>query len=253
MRAHGAKRRSFLRRFPFPLAALLLAACSTLHNYPPAAPNTGRRKPPAEQDFRPSDLAKSDIDVAAEAHLQESLASARLIMEKLYRRNPREWRRGGHASMEAAVDRAFDPRFEFRFAELGYLRGTDAIMLAFKPDYAGDRVFAFGVGLASMILIAYNGKTEFYLIDSLDAQRLYNSARNVEIAAWKLSNARDANGQLFLLSNEINPEVSNLSFEREFGKIVAYQDVMARITAQRTNRTIRRVTQTLATAVFLPL
>jgi hypothetical protein len=247
------KRRSFLRRLPLPLAALLVAACSTPHYYPPTAPNTGRRKPPPEQDFRPADLAKSDIDVAAEVHLQESLASSRLIMEKLYRRNPREWRRGGQASMDAALDRAFDPRFEFRFAELGKLRGTDAIMLAFKPDYAGDRVFAFGVGLASMILLSYNGKTEFYLVDSLDAQKLYNSARNVEIAAWKLSNARDPNGQLFLLSNEMNGDVANLSFEREFGKIVAYQDVMARITAQRTNRTIRRVTQTLATAVFLPL
>ena len=246
-------RRAFLRRVPLPLAALALAACSTPHSYPPAAPSTGRRKPPPEQDFKASDLAKSDIDVAAEANLQESLASSRLVMEKLYRRNPREWRRGGHTGMEAAVDRAFDPRFEFRFTELGNLRGTDAIMLAFKPDYAGDRVFAYGVGLASMIVIAYNGKTEFFLVDSLDAQKLYNSARNVEIAAWKLANARDANGQLFLLSNEINTEVSNLSFEREFGKIIAYQDVMARITAQRTNRTIRRVTQTLATAVFLPL
>jgi len=251
-RDDGATRRSFLRLAPFPFA-LLLAACSTPHSYPPAAPNTGRRKPPPEQDFKPSDLAKSDIDVAAEVHLQESLASSRLIMEKLYRRNPREWRRGGHASLDAAVDRAFDPRFEFRFAELGNVRGTDAIMLAFKPDYPGDRVFAYGVGLASMILISYNGKTEFYLTDALDAQKLYNSARNVEIAAWKLANAREANGQLFLLSNEISIEVSNLSFEREFGKIIAYQDVMARITAQRTNRTIRRVTQTLATAVFLPL
>lgn len=231
----------------------MLAGCSAPHYYPPAAPSTGRRKPPPEQDFKPSDLAKSDIDVAAEVHLQESLASSRLITEKLYRRNPREWRRGGYPGMEAAVDRAFDPRSEFRFAELGQLRGTDAIMLAFKPDYAGDRVFAFGVGLASMVLISYNGKTEFFITDALDAQKLYNSARNVEIAAWKLANARDANGQLYLLSNEKNAEVANLSFEREFGKIVAYQDVMARITAQRTNRTIRRVTQTLATAVFLPL
>ena len=32
------------------LAALLLAGCSTPHNYPPSAPNTGRRKPPPEQD-----------------------------------------------------------------------------------------------------------------------------------------------------------------------------------------------------------
>ena len=45
----------------------------------------------------------------------------------------------------------------------------------------------------------------------------------------------------------------NLSFEREFGKMIAYQDAMARIAAQRTNRTIRRAVQTLATAVFLPI
>ena len=40
-----------------------------------------------------------------------------------------------------------------------------------------------------MIFLACGGKTEFYITDSLDAQKLYNSARNVEIAAWKLANA----------------------------------------------------------------
>ena len=45
----------------------------------------------------------------------------------------------------------------------------------------------------------------------------------------------------------------NLSCEREFGKMIGYQDVMAQVAAQRTNRTIRRVVQTLATAVFLPI
>ena len=128
----------------------------------------------------------------------------------------------------------------------------DAILLALKPEYGGDRVFAFGVGLASMVLLSYNGKTEFYLTDTLDAQKLYNAARNVEIAVWKLENARDARGDLLLLTNEMTG-VSNLSFEREFGKIIAYQDAMAQIAAQRTNRTIRRAVQTLATAVFLPI
>jgi hypothetical protein len=102
------------------------------------------------------------------------------------------------------------------------------------------------------VFLAYNGKTEFYLTDTLDPQRLYNSARNIEIAAWKLANARDAHGEPLLLSNEM-ADVPNLSFEREFGKMIAYQDAMARIAAQRTNRTIRRVIQTLATAVFLPI
>ena len=174
-------------------------------------------------------------------------------MEKLYRRNPRELRRGNSATMEAALARAFDPHAEFRFAELGNVRGTEAILLALKPDYAGDRVFAFGVGLASMVFLSYGGKTEFYLIDTLDAQKLYNCARNIEIAAWKLADARDARGEPLILSNEIAGDVRNLSFEREFGKMIGYQDVMAQIAAQRTNRTIRRVVQTLATAVFLPI
>lgn len=173
-------------------------------------------------------------------------------MEKLYRRNPREWHKGKFASMDAAMSRAFDPRFDFRFVELGNVRGADAIVLALKPDYSGDRVFAFGVGLSSMVLLAYDGKTEFYLTDALDPQKLYNCARNIEIAAWKLANSRDAHGNLLIVSNE-GGGVPNLSFERELGKMIAYQDMMAQITAQRTNRTIRRVVQTLATAVFLPI
>lgn len=234
-------------------ACAWLVACTANPTFPPAAPSTGRRTPPPERDFRASDLAKSDIDVVAETHARECLASARLLMEKLYRRNPREWRKGTDASMDAALARAFDARSRFRFAELGYASGSDAIVLALKPEYTGDRVFAFGVGLASMVLLAYNGKTEFWLTDSLDPQKLYNSARNIEIAAWKLANARDARGEPLLLSNEIATDARNLSFEREFGKMIAYQDAMAQVAAQRTNRTIRRAVQSVATAVFLPI
>jgi hypothetical protein len=233
--------------------SLLASGCATTPTFPPAAPSTGKRAPPVEREFRASDLAKSDIDSVAETHVRECLASVRLLMEKLYRRNPREWRKGPSQGLDAAVAHAFDPAQRFRFAELGGVQGTDAMLLALKPDYAGDRVFAFGVGLASMILASYNGKTELYLTDVLDPQKLYNSARNVEIAAWKLSNARDPAGDPLLLSNELAGDVRNLSFEREFGKMIAYQDVMAEIAAQRTNRAIRRVVQTIATAVFLPL
>ena len=236
-----------------PLLCAVLVACSTNPTLPPAAPSTGKRQPPVERDFRASDLAKSDIDAVAEVNVRETLASARLLMEKLYRRNPRELRKGNSPTMDAALARAFDPQSAFRFAELGNVRGSEAIILALKPDYGGDRVFAFGVGLASMVFLSYGGRTEFYLTDTLDPQKLYNCARNIEIAAWKLANAHDAHGEPLILSNEIAGDVRNLSFEREFGKMIAYQDVMAQIAAQRTNRTIRRVVQSLATAVFLPI
>jgi hypothetical protein len=234
-------------------ATCLLAACTATQVYPPTAPSTGHRPPPREAAFSSSELLKSDIDAVAEVHLRESIASARLLMEKLYRRNPRELRKSGAATPEAAVARAFDPGYKWRFPELSSTRGIDALQIAFRPDFTGDRVFAFGVGLGSMITQAYDDKTQFYLTDSLDAQRLYNAARNVEIAAWKLANTRGPNGTLLLLSNDMSAAAPNLSFEREIGKLVAYQDTLALVMAQRTNRTIRRFTQGLATAVFLPL
>ena len=249
----GTRCAAVVRRLSLPLCALLLAACSTTHTYPTSAAPTGKRKPPAEAEFRATELLKSDVDSAAELHLQESLASTRLLMEKLYRRNPRELKKGGFLTIEAAVARGFDPKYGFRMPELKGAHGTEAIQLALRPEYAGDRVFAFSVGLAGMVVLAYGDKTEIYLTDTLDAQRLYNAARNVEIAAWKLANARDAQGQLLVLSNEAAADAQNLSFEREIGKLIAYQDVMARVTAQRTNRIIRRSTQFIATAVFLPL
>ena len=93
------------------------------------------------------------------------------------------------------------------------------------------------------------------MLDELEAQKFYNSARNVEIAAWKLANARDAAGNLLLLSNEMNvpPLASNLSFEREFGKMIGHLDVFTIALADRGNRTISRVAQTIASAVFLPV
>ena len=67
------------------------------------------------------------------------------------------------------------------------------------------------------------------------------------------ANARDANGQLVLLSNEPSGDPPNVSFEREFGKLIVLQDVIARILAQHENRTLRRIVQQLPSAVFLPV
>lgn len=244
------------RRFLVAALAVLASfvGCAREIRIPGPAPTTGHRQPPQPREIQPSDFAKSDIDSAIEIHLQESLASVRLLTDKLYRRNPREWRRGGYASREVAVNRAFDPKFAWRFPELGNARSTDALQLAFRPEFGGDRVFALGVGLGSMILQAYGDQTEIFLLDRVDPQKLYTAARNIEVAAWKLAITRDADGQFLLLSNEISPDgVQNLSFEREIGKLIAYQDTMARVIAERTNRTIRFVVQGVALKVFLPL
>ena len=205
--------------------------------------------------FDPSQLAKTDIDRVAEAHRQEAFASLRLLAEKLYRRNPREWRRGGQASLEDAIARLFDPALAWRLPELEGRRGTEAILAAFREDFRGDRVAAFIGGLGGMMHAAFNEKSEFFVIDDLDPQKLYNGARNVEIAVWKLSAARDAEGNLFLLSNEPGSAAGspNLSFEREFGKIIGGLDTLSKIVADKVNRTVVKVVQSMATAIFLPV
>lgn len=221
----------------------LLAAC--------VATGTTPRKPAA--GFDPNQLAKSDIDRVAEAHQREVFASLKLLAEKLYRRNPREWRKGGHASLEAAVARIFETNHGWKFSELEGRRGTDAVHLAFREDFAGDRVLALIAGLGGMVQTAFNDKSELFILDDLDPQALFNAARNVEIAVWKLSNAKMATGEPYLLSNEGSGPVRNLSFEREFGKMIGNLDVLSKIIADKTNRLVVKVFQNLATAIFLPV
>lgn len=222
----------------------LLTACASQRTVPPR---------PAGTLFNPSQLVKTDLDRVAEAHQREIFMNLRLLTEKLYRRNPRELKKSGQTSVERRIVRIFERRHQWKFAELNGVHGTQAIHLAFREDFQGDRVLAFTVGLGSMIQTAFNDKTEFFVLDELDPQALYNAARNVEIAVWKLSNARGPEGEPLLLSNEAAGPVRNLSFEREFGKVIGSLDVLSKIVSERNNRTVIKVIQSLATAVFLPI
>ncbi len=217
--------------------------------------SSGREVVKTTSSFDVKQVAKSDIDRFADTYRRELFGNLRVLAEKLYRRNPREWKKSGHVSVEVALDKLLDPRTGWRSGEIGERQGTDAILLALQVDFAGDRVAAFINGLGGMFNAAFENKTEFFMLDGLEAQKFYNSARNVEIAAWKLANARDAAGNLLLLSNEMNapPLVSNLSFEREFGKMIGHLDLITIALADRSNRAISRVAQTIASAVFLPV
>jgi hypothetical protein len=203
--------------------------------------------------FSLSQLAKTDIDRVAEAHQREIFLNLRVLAEKLYKRNPRELKKSNQASLSAGMARIFEQHHGWSFPELQGKRGTQAIHLAFQEDYRGDRVLAFVAGVGGMVQTAFHDKTEFFIIDDLDPQNLYNAARNVEIAVWKLSNDRTSQGQLYLLSNEGAGSVLNLSFEREFGKVIGSLDVLSKIVADKTGRSVVKIIQALATAVFLPI
>ncbi|MFN3884399.1 MAG: hypothetical protein ACK4Q4_06530 [Rhodocyclaceae bacterium] len=207
----------------------------------------------------PKELAKTDFDRIADLHRREVFASLRRLADKLYRRNPREWKKGGHPSREAALAKLMDPQRLGLSPEPEGRRGTVLLLAGLQEDYPHDRVAAFIGGLNTMLYDAFDGKTEFFILDDLDAQRLYNAARNVEIAAWKLANARRGRpegelpaGTPLLLSNEMGP-IQNLSFEREFGRLIGSLDILAQIVADKSNRTVVKVVHNLATALFLPV
>lgn len=220
-----------------------LAACSV--------PGTAPRLTSTPR-FSPQQWLKTDSDHFVEVSQRRIFISLRSLAEKLYRRNPRQWRKTDAGSVEEAVSRIFDVEHGWRFEGLGWRRGIDALHVAFDPSFTGDRVQAFIVGLASMVQTAFGDKVGFYMLNDLDAQHFYNAARNVEIAAWKLATARHQDGRLLLLSNEMGT-INNLSFEREFGRVIGILEVLTEVIEHKTERTVVRVVQNMATAVFLPL
>lgn len=240
-------RQSYYHLFVLSVSAVLLAACATTES----AKNS---KSIPQQDDRSSlrQFGKSDFDRLADVEIRENTQSLRLLMTKLYKRNPRELRKSTPDNVEEMVKSVFENKHGWRFKEINEAQGTDAIQQAFRPDYQGDRVLSLVVGMQTMLIKAHGGITDFYFTDTIDPQNVYNAARNVEIAVWKLSNARDDKGQLYLLTNELNDSERNLSFEREFGKIIGSLDLYAITLSEKSQRTITRVVQTLATALFLP-
>ena len=229
------------------LCTALLAACA--HN--PAA--SGKNRMPQHEDNNSfKQFGKSDADRMADVEMRENSQSLRVLMTKLYKRNPRELKKSTSGSTEDMVRWVFEGGQDWRFQAINNAEGTDAIQQAFKPEFQGDRVLSLIVGMQTMLIKAHGGKTEFFLTDSIDPQSVYNAARNIEIAVWKLSNARDEAGQLYLLTNEINGVERNLSFEREFGKIIGSLDLYALTLSEKLQRTLTRVAQAMATALFLP-
>lgn len=222
---------------------LALAGCSSA----PTERGEVKAEPMASKE-----LLQSDVNRMATLGMRDNLAGIHSLADKLYRRNPKEWRKGGAAGREAALQ-ALRQSIETRqpWPALGERRDIQALALSLQPDFAGDRVAAFCHALADMIITAHGGKTSFHLLDGLDAQSVYNAARNVEIAVWMLARRRDAAGQPLLLADEIGPQGRNLSFEREFGKIIGRLDLLAEVTSEKYRRAVVSYVQSFVGGTLL--
>lgn len=232
----------FAIALPLAILSSLLAACSS-------APITHGEVKGAAASSR--EMGQSDTNRMATLAMRDNLESLYLLMDKLYRRNPAEWKKSGASREEVAkrVREAIEKRQ--LWPDLQGKHDIAAMSLALSPDFKADRVAAFIYATADMIITAHGGKIEFFLIDGLDAQYLYNAARNIEIAVWMLTTRRNTGGQPLLLSDEINASERNLSFEREFGKIVGRLDLMAEFVTEKYRRAGISYVQNLLGGSFL--
>ena len=210
-----------------------------------------------ERDMEAKEWGQSDVNRMATLTMTANLQSLYALMDKLYRRNPQEWRKGGFDSREQAM-KAVRAAIETEqpWPELMDQRDIAGMSMALAPEFAGDRVAAFTFATADMLITAYGGRTTFYMIHGLDAQSVYNAARNLEIANWMLTHRKLGNGQPMLLTNEITSSQRNLSFEREFGKMIARNDLMSEVVSEKYRRAVISYLQGMAGGsllTFLPV
>lgn len=212
----------------------------------------------AQKLGRPFDiknLAKSDMDLITDIHIVQVRKLTEELVVKLYKRNPRELKKVPGMTIERRLEQLMTvDRPQTGFAELGNMDGIALLPLAFSTEFEGDRVFALMAGMTGMLSASYNNQVEFYILDEIDQQKLYNSARNLETIAWLLNNRRDESGELLLLSNGIAEDgTPNYSYERKFSQLIIIQDMMAQMIADSTNRHINKVFHSVASMTFLPI
>ncbi len=201
--------------------------------------------------FTAGEIVQSDSNRMVTLAMKENLDGVLRLMDKLYQRNPGEWRKTADSREAAAAYVRIAILERQPWADLQGLRDVAALSLALQPDFAGDRVAAFTHALADTIITAHGGRTRFTLIDSIDPQHVYNAARNVEVANWILNTRKNAAGGPLLLSNHLDGVQRNLSFEREMGKIIGRLDLVASYSTERYRRSVIGYGQGLLAGPFM--
>ncbi len=197
---------------------------------------------------------QTNVDRMATLAMRDNLNSLYRLLDKLYRRNPGEWRKTGQPTIEAAekvIQTAIEQNRDL--PSLNGLRDIQALSYALSPEFQGDRAGAFIYAIGTMLITAHGGRMEFYITDTISAEFINNAARNIEKATWMLGQRKDLQDKRLLLANQLSKDGRNLSFAVEFGKIVARLDLISEVLDERYRRLGVSYAQSLLFMNFLPV
>ena len=196
------------------------------------------------------DLVKSDTAFFVEAVRSELDQSLSVLLVKLYRRNPIQL--PATSSVEARVAQLKAPKLSLQ--EFGGPKPDELVRMAFAEDFTGDRAYAFVAGLQSMVNHAFDHRREYLLLDDLpSAQFVYNSARNIETAAYLLRTQRNNSKEPYLYADGIQDGILNASYSQLMGEMIGLQDALSKALAKKDQRTLNAVARGAASFVFLPV
>ena len=191
-------------------------------------------------------IAKSDIDIAADTIVRSLDDYIRRLTLELYRNNPGQLAKASGIGLEQRLNQIVEYPVEVAYNEISNKQQIKAIELALEHSYDGDRVFALMIGISSMIRLSYNNQREFFLFDTIDPQKLYDSSYNLQLLKQKLIDFPPS-----LLRIDINyGEVNNAYVLIE--KISTTQDLMSRIISDKSSRMINKTLFGTATT-FVPI
>ncbi len=196
------------------------------------------------------DLVKSDTAFFVEAVRSELDQSLGHLLVKLYRRNPIQL--PATSSIETRVAQLKAPKLDLQ--EFGGPKPDDLVRMAFHEDFTGDRAYAFVAGLQSMVNHVFDHRREYLLLDDLPlAQFVYNSARNIETAAYLLRTQRNSSGEPYLYADGVQDSVLNASYSQLMGEMIGLQDALSKALAKKDQRALNAVARGAASFVFLPV
>ena len=200
-----------------------------------------------------TNIAKTDVDIITEIHKNANNYIEDLII-KLYKINPKYILKNKEFdTVSSVIIDIFKEVDKSKLDRTGQ-ENINLILKGFSKDFNGDRIYLICKGLYGMINASYNYKRKFYLTDpKLDAQKIMNTAINIETLVWRLSNEKE-NNILLIKTNSIDDNKNiNLSFERLFGKLINNQENMAKIISSQQGRIIQKAAKGIVSSIFLPI